>query len=155
MSLLTGYTCKICRQTLTLPPGQIIGEKPEEREARIARLLSEHMGKNHQPQMAHAMLTGNALVGLVICFHYEHNDQQLHEIVRQKAAGVRRFTSQFLGRWRITDEMIESMVEQQMPYESDIRDEAIRLLKSMRDQIDEAPEQPTTAPQARTPAIPK
>lgn len=153
MSLTPAYTCSICRRTLTLPPGQIIGEKPEEHQARVAKLLSEHLGADHKEAMAHAMLTGNALMGLVILFHFQHNDAAMHEYIKVHAQGVRRFTSRFMGRWRITDAMIEQNVADYPLGLS--RDEAVKMLKSMRDEIDEAPEQPATVQANQTPAIPK
>lgn len=149
MSLTPAYTCKLCRRALTLPPGQIIGEKPEEHQSRVAKMLSEHMGTEHAKEYGFAFMTGNALTGLVICQHFQHNDEKLSAYVQQNATGVRRFTSMFLGRWRVTDQMIERIVEGELRNLSAdqpvlAREVIINMLKSMRDQVDEAPEQPSS-----------
>lgn len=141
MSLTPAYTCKLCRRTLTLPPGQIIGEKPQERYNRASEMLSEHFGTEHKQEYGFAFLTGNALTGLVVWTQFQHNDKDMLEFVQRNAAGVRRFTSkpELLGRWRITDAMIESIVNSEVSLS---RETVIAMLKSMRDQVDEAPEQP-------------
>lgn len=142
MSLTPVYTCKICRRSLTIQGPPLIGEKPEDYQAKVAKMLSEHLGKEHEQQMAGAMLTGNALGGLIICHHFSHNDPDLQKYVQLHAASVRRFTGAFIGRWRITDTMIESMVNGHFAEDDPSRGMVIGWLKSMRDQVDEAPEQP-------------
>lgn len=148
MSLTPVYTCQICRRSLTLPGTLIVGEKPEAHQARVAELLSEHVATEHKQDFGHAAITANALMGMMMVSLFQHNDNVLKDIVAQGAAKVRRFTGrpEFLGRWRVTDAMIEGIVRQSSPNDSASAtlqySTVIEMLKSMRDQIDEAMEQP-------------
>lgn len=148
MSLTPVYTCQICRRSLTLPGPLIVGEKPEAHQARVAEMLAGHVATEHKEEFGQAALTANALMGMMTVSLFQHNDNVLKAQIAEGAAKVRRFTGrpEFLGRWRIADAMIEQIVGQhdELP-----REVVIAMLQSMRDQADEAMEQPAAVTLAR------
>lgn len=146
MSLTPVYTCQICHRCLTLPGPLIVGEKPEAHQGRVATLLTEHIATQHEKEFGDAAATANALMGMMTVSLFVHNDAVLKDQIAEGAAKVRRFTGrpEFLGRWRVTDAMIEQIVGHELP-----RATVVEMLKSMRDQIDEAMEQPAAVTLAR------
>ncbi len=138
--LVAGYTCRFCRQTLTLKDSIIVGEKPEERMARALNMMVEHVGSTHKEQFAQIFAATQQIQGWLIAQQFSHTDKALSA----EAEGIRLQFRKISKRVVITDELIEKQVGAFLAtdeYEANPKNAIAKLLKGFRDSLDEAPSQ--------------
>ena len=137
-ALATVYTCHLCRKTFSLKDPILIGEKPQERLARVGQMLADHLGNEHRQHIINIMLASNQYAGWLIAEQFSYNDATLateSNKVRLKMREVSR-------RVIITDALIEQQVSQFIPQEvgdTEIRTTIIGLLRTLRDTLEEIP----------------
>ena len=134
--LVAGYTCRFCRQTLTLKDSMIVGEKQEERMARALNMMVEHVGTTHKEQFAQIFAATQQIQGWLIAQQFSHNDKALSA----EAEGIRLQFRKISKRIVITDELIEKQVGAFLStpeYEADAKAAIVKMLKGFRDSLDE------------------
>ena len=134
--LVAGYTCRVCRQTLTLKDSMIVGEKPEDRTDRVLEMLVTHLGEKHKEQLATVFIAAEQFKGWLTVQQFPNNDNTLSA----QAEGIRLQFRKISKRVHITDELIEKQVGAFLStpeYETNPKAAITKLLKGFRDSLDE------------------
>jgi hypothetical protein len=138
-ALTPGYTCSFCRRTFSPTNPPVIGERPEDRIGRLSGMLAGHLAKEHKQEFATLALSGQQVVGWILTTQFRHNDPQLTQFSEATRKQIRKITKVV----EISDEKIAAQVDALLSVGNGAtRENLIRLLKGMRDAIEETPPTP-------------
>lgn len=136
--LIPAYTCQVCRRTLTLSGPPIIGESREAQLGRVSKMLAEHFGNEHKEQMMQTQIHGMNFAGWLLWSRFQHNNAELEK----ESEKIRLSIRQFSKRVHVPDESLESQINTHLKPETmtpgEIRSTVIRLLKGLRNVLEEA-----------------
>lgn len=135
-ALAPAYTCRICRKILAFNEPPIIGEKPEQRMAKVGKMLADHLGTEHNARMVEFYLASQELIGWMVSEQFSHNNTDLAATANATRLNIRRYTKKLV----ISDETIETQVYSHLgSLSAEQMVTAIRLMKGLRDSLDEKP----------------
>jgi hypothetical protein len=139
-ALAPAYTCRICRKTLAFNEPPIIGEKPEQRMAKVGKMLADHLGTEHNARMVEFYLASQELIGWMVSEQFTHNNTDLAATANATRLNIRRYTKKVA----ISDETIEKQVYAHLGTLNAVQTAtAIGLMEGLRDSLDEAPSKAT------------
>lgn len=130
-ALATAYTCFVCRRAFSNNAPPILGQKPIEKAIQTGSMLMTHFAKEHNKEFQQIALAAQEYMQWLVVLQFQHNDELINEHSETVRKNIRRITSRVL----ITDEIIETQVDQHLENAPDIRSSAIALLKTLRNTL--------------------
>lgn len=130
------YTCKLCRRTLTISGPPIIGENTAQKLGKVAQMMANHLGQEHQKEMVGIGIAGQQIVGWLITEQFQHNDEALSKASDDARLQFRRKTK----RVQIPDSLIEHQAYEHLgALPTKDYNTVVGLLKGLRETIEENP----------------
>ena len=120
----------------------IIGERPEERQARKVETLAHHLHACNPKALMSAVMAGASLQGILIASSFELDDALQTSLLTTQAA-----IHEMTRRVRLPDESIEVRVRQ-MKLPPDVEPKVVEVMRQMRDILTGQYAEPTPAPGA-------